>query len=83
MKPRLMMIVPTTKRVPVAVKSFRWCGALQHPDVPYRCSACRELIGTTRFGIAMAEGFSMRLCESCGNLAEQDVNEHTPQNSTH
>lgn len=69
----LTMIVPTTKRVPVVVIAFRWCGALTIHDVDYKCSACRKSIGTKRFGIAMLANRSLRLCEACGLIAEQDL----------
>lgn len=68
--------VPTTKEIPVKVLSLTWCGGVTMNQLQkLKCSGCHKPIGKRRFAVAFIEDTSgkrsLRLCESCGEKAEQ------------
>ena len=70
----LKITVPTTKRVPVEIYNFQW----EKPSTILEkqpCKLCKQHIGKDRWGLAwIIQGekkFSGRLCQKCGEEAEQ------------
>lgn len=72
------------QQVEIVVLNMQWGGVLgsTSPAAVFRCSACRSKIGAGRFAIAwIRDGDverSMRLCEACAIVAEQELNKTNP-----
>ena len=76
----LMKTAKTTKQVPVNVISLKWSKPVSDEGLAkglgkLPCKACRKPIKGKRWGMAWAEDkkgkYPMRLCEKCGEKAEQ------------
>lgn len=73
----LTKTIKTTKQIPINVIQFEWLEPVSKNFRNLPCTACRKPIGDQRFGLAWATDekgkYSMRLCNNCGEKAEQDL----------
>lgn len=84
----LTKTVKTTKQVAVKVEKFKWFKPVGKDSKleGLRCTACRKTIGNKRWGLAWTlndrgQNVPMRLCNDCGENAEQALKGGTDANA--